>query len=289
MRKIVSVILLCLLFLGVSCTAFTNATATSYFSYNGYGYITTTDGDAVICEYTGTKTDIVIPETILGHNVISIDNSAFSYNLKLTSVSFAKAIHLKTIGRGAFQGCTSLKSLVLTPSIISIGQSVFQGCTSLESLDLGETITTIPAQAFYECTALEEIEIPDNINSIGYLAFGKCTALKKAYISYMVSQISDSFYGCPHLTVFGFMNTSAQGYAEGNNISFVCLNGDKDYDVNGDSFVDIRDVTRMQKILVNIIAYDKDDYALFEKLDANSNGVFDVRDVTFLQRLLVGL
>lgn len=289
MRKILSVILSCLLVFGVSCIAFTNAAAATFFTYNGYEYLVTTEGDAVICEYNGTKTNIVIPEAILGHNVISIDGGAFSYNLKLTSVSFTKAIHLKSIGKGAFQGCSSLKSLVLTPSVTSIGQSAFQGCTSLKSLDLGETITTIPAQAFYECTALEEIKIPDNISSIGYYAFGKCTALKKAYVSYMVSQISDSFYGCPNLTVFGFKDTSAQKYAEANNIPFVCLNGDKDFDVNGDSFVDIRDVTIMQKYIVEILVYDKDDYVLFEKLDANSDGEFNVRDVTFLQRLLVGL
>lgn len=289
MRKILSVILSCLLVFGISCTAFTNVAAATYFTYNGYEYLVTTEGDAIICEYSGTKTDIVIPEAILGHNVISIDSSAFSYNSKLISVSFTKAIHLKNIGRGAFQGCSSLKSIVLTPSITSIGQSAFQGCTSLESLDLGGTITTIPAQAFYECTALTEIEIPDNISSIGYYAFGKCTALKKAYISYMITQISDSFYGCTNLTVFGFKDTSAQEYAEANNIPFVCLNGDKDFDVNGDSFVDILDVTIMQKYIVELIVYDKDDYVLFEKLDANSDGEFNVRDVTFLQRLLVGL
>ena len=289
MRKIFSVILSCLLVFGVPCAAFTNVAASSYFTYNGYGYLVTTDSDAIICDYNGTKTDIVIPENILGHNVISIDNSAFSYNLNLTSVSFKKAIHLKNIGKGAFQGCSSLESLVLTPSITSIGQSAFQGCTSLESLDLGETITTIPSQAFYECTALKEIEIPDNVNNIGYFAFGKCTSLKKAYISYMVSQISDSFYGCSHLTVFGYKNTSAQKYAEANNISFICLNGDKDFDVNGDSFVDIRDVTMMQKLIVKLLEYDEEDYTLFVKLDANSDGEFNVRDVTFLQRLLVGL
>ena len=289
MRKILSVILLCLIIFGVSCTAFTNVAAATYFSYNGYEYLVTTEGDAVICEYTGTKTDIVIPEAILGHNVISIDNSAFSYNTELASVSFSKAIHLKTIGRGAFQGCSSLKSLVLTPSITSIGQSAFQACTSLESLDLGETITTIPAQAFYECTALKEIEIPDNINNIGYYAFGKCTALRKAYISYMVSQISDSFYGCSYLTVFGFKNTSAQMYAQANNIPFVCLNGDKDFDVNGDSVVNTIDVTVMQRYLAEITEYDKEDYVLFDKLDANSDGKFDILDATFLQRLLVEL
>ena len=43
---------------------------------------------------------------------------------------------VKTIGKGAFYGCTKLKTLTVPASVASIGHYAFNGCTGLKTLEL---------------------------------------------------------------------------------------------------------------------------------------------------------
>ncbi len=87
------------------------------------------DGGAVITAYSGNYSVLVVPEKLGDHSVIAIDDSVFSGNTKLTSVSLPEG--LKTLGWFAFSGCTSLKSIHIPDSVCEIGYDAFAYCTVL--------------------------------------------------------------------------------------------------------------------------------------------------------------
>lgn len=91
------------------------------------------------------------------------------------------------IGRGAFQDCTSLKSITIPESVNEIESYAFDGCTSLKSITICEGVVRIAHRAFRGCTSLQSIIIPasvtvlgnENEDEEGCFLFDGCTSLKK--------------------------------------------------------------------------------------------------------------
>ncbi len=77
-----------------------------------------------------------------------------------------------SIGKSAFNDCTSLTSITILDGVTSIGESAFEDCTSLTSVTIGNGVKSIGNSAFSGCKSLTNITIPDSITSIGYSAFG---------------------------------------------------------------------------------------------------------------------
>lgn len=94
----------------------------------------------------------------------------------------------QTIGSGAFQGCTGLKSAELPGTVLTIQDNAFADCTSLELLTLGEGTREIWQSAFSGCTSLKEVIIPSTVVYIGGNdsgdrgAFHGCTRLEKVQL-----------------------------------------------------------------------------------------------------------
>lgn len=61
----------------------------------------------------------------------------------------------------------------------TIGVSAFEGCSSLASVMIGKNLMVIEKKAFYKCTALKSITIPEKVVSIGDQAFYGCKKLQK--------------------------------------------------------------------------------------------------------------
>ena len=68
---------------------------------------------------TSSKIQLVIPETIDGYPVTSIDNYAFRNNLNIVSLSLENADALNWIGTDAFYGCKNLTGTVTLPSSLT--------------------------------------------------------------------------------------------------------------------------------------------------------------------------
>ncbi len=90
---------------------------------------------------------------------------------------------ITAIGKDAFLDCDSIKSVVISDSIIEIGDYAFGKCSNLTEVTFGENInlTIIPKGCFCE-TALTTIDIPNSVITIGYEAFGYCEDLTSVNI-----------------------------------------------------------------------------------------------------------
>lgn len=74
--------------------------------------------DGVLKKYTGTATEVVIPE-----GVTSIGERAFVDNSKIISVSIPKSV--TNIGTFAFAGCYALTGICIPAKVVSIGSYTF--------------------------------------------------------------------------------------------------------------------------------------------------------------------
>ena len=142
--------------------------------------------------------------------------------------------NLKSIGNlgdkygfGAFQGCKSLKTVILPTSLESIGdyafylcdgltsinlsgctnlttigKDAFNSCSTLKEIILPKTLTTIKASAFQSCSNLTSINLEDTeVKTIENNAFSDCTSLETVTLPRTVTEIANSvFWGCTNLT-----------------------------------------------------------------------------------------
>ena len=121
---------------------------------------------------TSGVTEVVIPETYNGTNVVGIANSAFQNCTSITNISIPN--NITKIGDYAFYGCSGLTSITVPSSITNIGTSVFERCSKLTSINLSEGLINIGYYSFKDCPKLTSIEIPSSVASINSTSFFDC-------------------------------------------------------------------------------------------------------------------
>ena len=201
-------------------TAETTFTVTEPFTggEDTYAYKLLGDGTA---ELTGflpgvSVADAVIPSAVQGYPVTSIGDGAFEYCTALKSVRFEAPI--KSIGNGAFEYCTALQNVRFEAPIKSIGFMAFAFCTGLMSIALPEGLETIGQSAFVGCTNLASVTIPQSIQVIKYGAFDygygltkkleelHYTGTKAQWEELMKKEISHADDGHDYMDEIGNMN-----------------------------------------------------------------------------------
>ncbi len=103
---------------------------TKIVNQNGYLFYTY-DGVNYLLGYSGTDTELKLPESYNGENY-EIYKYAFYKCSSLTSITIPDSV--TSIDQYAFVGCTSLANIVIPDSVTSIGDCTFSGCTSLTSI-----------------------------------------------------------------------------------------------------------------------------------------------------------
>ena len=141
----------------------------SFIRYNDLIIISHNEG-LEISQYLGNQTEIDIPISLNGKNVVSIGDYAF-YNSSLESITLP--IHIAYIGNYAFAQSKELIDAYLPAAIKSMGKSAFENCVKLQSIQFNSKIllTLIQENTFKGCSSLLRVDIPSKAQVIGKNAF----------------------------------------------------------------------------------------------------------------------
>ena len=83
------------------------------------------------------------------------NNTLIKYHGNREVVSIPGGV--ETIGRCAFEGCTSIVRVVIGDHVRTINDFAFMGCTSLTSIVIPSSVTTIGEWVFDYCTSFTTV------------------------------------------------------------------------------------------------------------------------------------
>ena len=161
--------------------------------------------------YSAFKGCTSLRSVLVPGNYTRIDYQAFKGCILLESAKWETGTYdypNQTLGSGAFQDCTALKSAELPGTVLTICDNAFRDCTSLDTLTLGEGTKELWQAAFAGCTALKNVTIPSTVIYIGGNdsgdkgAFQGCTRLETVKLKAGTEDAVlgyNSFRDCPSL------------------------------------------------------------------------------------------
>ncbi len=261
--------------------------AETYFDNGVYKFMRVGTNQIKLCDYHGADKNLVVPESIFGDTVVSVDFMAFA-NCENSSVieTITLPETMTSLDRFAFMGMTNLKSINIPASCTTIGSGLFQGCTSLTDIKLDADITVIPSQLFYQCSSLKSFDVPETVTEIQNHAFSECPSLESVYIPASVDTIGKyAFKNTTGVTIYGHKGTLAERFATLNGLDFVDV--DNTYqlgDVNKDGVISVTDATLIQRYSAKLAELDETQMSL---ADFNNDGEINVSDATKIQIYLV--
>ncbi len=133
-------------------------------------------GESAFCA-CHSLTDVTIPRHVryIGEYAFSDCGSVTSITVDAENVSYHASGNclIQTADRLLIAGCG--KSVIPTDgSVTAIGDSAFEGCDSLKSILIPDGLTSIGESAFYGCHNLTDITISKHVRYIGEYAFSDC-------------------------------------------------------------------------------------------------------------------
>ncbi len=214
---------------GIACIRLTDddwrAVANYIWDKDGDGFITPDEAaDGAQWKYSGLTDNIKL--NLAGAKVIdfrqlrvslAIWDSEFTYSVRslfygpgfkdsgyksfinaksLELVDMSAATDMSKIERMSFQGCTSLKKVILPPNLVEMTSTCFFGCASLTYVsDIPDSCSSIYSQyagdVFRNCASLPSLTVGRGITRIGSYFVAGCTSMHSFYIKATTPPILD--------------------------------------------------------------------------------------------------
>ena len=196
-------------------------------------YVLNDDGGITINDYTGSGSNIVIPDSYtvggmtypvtsvgditfsndsniqtvtLPDTITSIGANAFSNCSNMTTINLPEDLDL--IDNRAFYDCSSLTTINLPEGLTIINSGTFRNCSSLTIINIPNSVTSIEGDAFYGCGGLTSVTIPNSVTSIGMSSFAYCSGLTSIILPENITELPyRSFEYCSSLTTFNIPNS----------------------------------------------------------------------------------
>ena len=189
------------------------------YTFGSFTYQLYDDDTVKLVDYSGTESNLVIPETIDGKTVVTIGNGTFLQNESIQSVKLNKS--LETVEAYAFCACTSLTSVTFGSKVFSVGEFAFDQTPWLASktedfVVVGDGVllayqgesndVVVPEEvkhisaAFAAHSGVVSVEMGENVLTVGDYAFAYNTALRRVVLGENVCSIGAyAFDGCTYL------------------------------------------------------------------------------------------
>ncbi len=224
------------------------------------------DGTYQVYSYTGTAASVVVPQTYNGYTVTAIGPEAFNNNDNIKVIKISN--NIKTIDSSAFYGCNNLEAINVDSNnlyFVSIAGVLYnEDITALYTCppkavginyEIPYGVVTIKECAFRNCSTLQTVTIPNTVNVIEYRAFENCQALETVRVPKQVTTINSYvFDGCEELTLEVYEGSTAESYADTNDIPYAYVNeytyGDYKYEIKGDNTIVITGYTGYENEVV---------------------------------------
>ncbi len=110
----------------------------------------------------GEEVGAGIEKVIIDEGITGIDSYCFSTDFtELNAIEFPST--LRTIGKKAFKGCSSLKKVKLPDGITEIPEGCFEQCEYLKKIYIPDSVTSIQEDAFLGCIRLRKLTLPEDL------------------------------------------------------------------------------------------------------------------------------
>jgi hypothetical protein len=238
------------------------------------------------------------------------ETAAFSRCPNLKTVTFSREYEENEIdyfGSIMFAECKKLQKIVLPNKLprelqytrgaddeyeaVLLPDGIFQNCRNLTDVTLPDNLTEIDNCAFENCKSLTQIEIPEGVKYLNDGILDGCDSLTTIKLPSTIENITSNGVIPSTATVIVDANSEyvEQYIKEQPEVfkpSVIIIPEETNImgDFNGDSNMDIKDVTILQEYLAGIIRYD-----ISIKADMNGDGKVNICDATRMQKILAGI
>lgn len=102
-------------------------------------------------------------KSLIIKNIRWIKSETFKNCKNVTTVTFDQSgsLDVESIGDYAFEGCSSLKTIIIPKYVSEMGSKVFSGCTNLESIRISASVSKIGSRMFAGCPNLKSIVVEE--------------------------------------------------------------------------------------------------------------------------------
>lgn len=119
-----------------------------------------------------------------------------------------------------FYVMSNVTEVSLPSTLKTIGQSCFSGCSLITTLLLPEGLETLQGGCFYNCSGLTELTLPSSLKEIT----GTIIDNKNAVLTILSRTVLIGEYSIYVKTIRGYIGSTAETYANSNNIPFEAIN-----------------------------------------------------------------